>query len=113
MLRIVWNPNGFHLINVVSKGIKFNAEHYIINILISLAERRETPVDRTERKLIVHADDACPHTAKMRSDSLEQNGTKQHIIHRTHMIWHHLIFISSAMSNSTWPGTNSLIGYTS
>jgi hypothetical protein len=29
MLTIVWNPNGFHLINVLSKGIKFKVSHYV------------------------------------------------------------------------------------
>jgi hypothetical protein len=32
MLKIVWNPNGLHDINVLSKGIKFNADHYIANV---------------------------------------------------------------------------------
>jgi hypothetical protein len=27
MLTNVWNPSGFHVINVLSKGIKFNADH--------------------------------------------------------------------------------------
>jgi hypothetical protein len=33
-----WNPTGFHVINVLSKGIKFNVDHYITNVLIPLAE---------------------------------------------------------------------------
>jgi hypothetical protein len=36
MLTIVWNPNGFHFINILSKGIKFNAGHYIIDALLSI-----------------------------------------------------------------------------
>jgi hypothetical protein len=38
MLIIVWNPKGFHVINVSSKGIKFDAGHYITDALIPLAE---------------------------------------------------------------------------
>jgi hypothetical protein len=38
MLTIVWNPNGLHLINVLSKGIKFNANHYAIETFVPLLE---------------------------------------------------------------------------
>jgi hypothetical protein len=33
MLMTVWNASGFHLINVLSKGSKFNASDYMTNIL--------------------------------------------------------------------------------
>jgi hypothetical protein len=42
MLTIVWNPNGFHLINVLSKAIKFNTSHYVTDILVPLLEWRKT-----------------------------------------------------------------------
>jgi hypothetical protein len=58
MSRIVVNPNGFHLVIVLSKGIKFNADHYITDILLPLAEWRKTQVGRTDGKLIVHAENA-------------------------------------------------------
>jgi hypothetical protein len=38
MLTIVWNPNGFHILNALSKGIKVNANHNITDVLIPLAE---------------------------------------------------------------------------
>jgi hypothetical protein len=40
MLTIVWNPSGFHLINVLPKGFKFkfNASFYVIQILGSLSD---------------------------------------------------------------------------
>jgi hypothetical protein len=38
MLNNVWNLNGFHVINVLSKGIRFNADHSITDVLIPLAE---------------------------------------------------------------------------
>jgi hypothetical protein len=72
-LTTVWNPNGFHIINGLSKGIKFNADHSITDVLILLAEWLKTQVGRTDRKLIVHADNACRYTAKMSLDFLEQN----------------------------------------
>jgi hypothetical protein len=40
MLTIVGNPNGFHVSNVLSKGIKFNANDYITDVFIPLAEWR-------------------------------------------------------------------------
>jgi hypothetical protein len=39
-LTIVWNLSGFHLINVLSNGRKFNMSHYITNILGPLADWR-------------------------------------------------------------------------
>jgi hypothetical protein len=38
MLTMVWNPNGFHVINVLSKPIKFNADYCITDVLIPMAE---------------------------------------------------------------------------
>jgi transposase InsO family protein len=86
ILTIVWNLNSFHVINVLSNWIKLNAEHYTTDVLIPLAEWRKTQIDRTDRKLIVHADNAPPHTAKMSLDFLEQNGIKKHLSHHTHLI---------------------------
>jgi hypothetical protein len=33
MLTVVWNPRGFHLIKVLENGRKFNAGHYVAEIL--------------------------------------------------------------------------------
>jgi hypothetical protein len=30
---IVWNPGGFHLVNILPKGFKFNASYYVTQIL--------------------------------------------------------------------------------
>jgi hypothetical protein len=38
MLTVVWDPHGFHLIDVLPKGSKFNAGHYISHILSLLRE---------------------------------------------------------------------------
>jgi hypothetical protein len=58
MLTIVWHPTGFQVISILSNGIKFNADHYITDVFIPLAEWRKTRVGRTNRKLILHADHA-------------------------------------------------------
>jgi transposase InsO family protein len=101
MLTIAWNANDFHAINVLSNGIAFNTDHYITDVLIPLAEGRKTQVERTDRKVIVHADSARPYTAEMTLDFLERNGMKRHLTHRTHLIWNRLISISSAVSSSS------------
>jgi hypothetical protein len=41
-----------------------------------LTEWRKSQVSRPDRKVIVHASNACPDTAKMSLDFLEQNGMK-------------------------------------
>jgi hypothetical protein len=65
MLTIVWNSCGFHLIKVLEKGRKFNAGYYIAEILEPLFQWRSIEAASNERKLLVHADNAHPHTAKL------------------------------------------------
>jgi hypothetical protein len=38
MLMIVWTPTDFHIINVLSKGFKFNANHYVTESLGQLSD---------------------------------------------------------------------------
>jgi hypothetical protein len=64
MLTIVWNPRGFHLIKVLEKGRKFNAGYDMAEVLESLSQWRSIKAAGNERKLLVHADNARPHTAK-------------------------------------------------
>jgi hypothetical protein len=73
MLTIVWNPSGFHLINVLPKRFKFNASFYVTQILGSLSDWRRTQVGRTNRKLWIHADNARPHTATVTLQFMQQN----------------------------------------
>jgi hypothetical protein len=40
MLTIVWNPRGFHLIKILEKGRKFNADYYVAEILEPLSQWR-------------------------------------------------------------------------
>jgi hypothetical protein len=60
MITIVWNPQGFHLVDALPKGQKFNANYYIDRIIQSLLESRSTGRDPG---LIIHADNARPHMA--------------------------------------------------
>jgi hypothetical protein len=76
MPAIVWNPNGVHLIKVLPKGFKFNAGQYVPQILEPLSDWRRIHVGRTNRKLMVHADNAGPHTAKLTVECMKQNVMK-------------------------------------
>jgi hypothetical protein len=64
MLIIVWNPRGFHLIKVLEKGRISNIGYYITEILERLSQWRSIEAAGNGRKLLVHADNARPHTVK-------------------------------------------------
>jgi histone-lysine N-methyltransferase SETMAR len=76
MVTIVWNPRGFHLIKVLEKGRKFNASCYIVKILESLSQWRSIEAAGNEQKLLVHADNARPHTAKLSTQYFNENRMK-------------------------------------
>jgi histone-lysine N-methyltransferase SETMAR len=77
MLTMVWNPVDFHLVNILPEGFKFNASYYVTQILGPLSKWRTTEVGRTNRKLIVPADNTRPHTAKTTSQLREQNSMQR------------------------------------
>jgi hypothetical protein len=76
MLTIVWNPRGFHLIKVLEKRRKFNAGYYIAEILEPLSQWHSIEATGNERKLLVHADIARPHTAKLSTQYFNENRMK-------------------------------------
>jgi histone-lysine N-methyltransferase SETMAR len=61
MVIIVWNPQGFHLVDRLPKGQKFNANYYIGRILQLFLESRSTG---RGSGFIIHADNARPNTAR-------------------------------------------------
>jgi hypothetical protein len=65
MVTIVWNLSGFHFINVLSNGCKFNTSHYVTNILLPVANWRTVQARGSNRKVIMHADKALGHVATM------------------------------------------------
>jgi hypothetical protein len=82
MLTIVQNPNGFHLINILPNGIKFNTSHYVTlryvtDILVPLLEWPKTQVGGSDRKLIIHAHNARPHTSRVTLEFVKQNPMKR------------------------------------
>jgi hypothetical protein len=76
MLMIIWNPHGFHLIKVLEKGRKFNARYYVAEILESSSQGRSIEATGNKRKLLVHADNVRPHTAKLLIHYFNENRMK-------------------------------------
>jgi hypothetical protein len=76
MLTIVWNPRGFHFITVLEKGHKFNAGDNIAEILEPLSQWHSIEAADNDRKLLVHADNARPHTAKLSTQSFNEDRMK-------------------------------------
>jgi transposase len=74
MVTIVGNPNGFHLIGVLSSGCKFNSSCYGREILEPFSKWRREQADGAGRKLIIHADNARPRTAAASQEYMEENG---------------------------------------
>jgi hypothetical protein len=76
MLMIVWNPRGFRLIKVLEKGRKFNSGYYTAEIFEPLSQWHSIEAAGNERKLLVHADNAPPHTAKLSTQCFNENRMK-------------------------------------
>jgi hypothetical protein len=89
MLTIAWNPSGFHVIDVLSKGQKFNTGCYISAIFEPLVAWRKAQAS-SPKKLIVHGDNANPHTAKVTRKFFEQNFLKRNPHPHIRQILHHL-----------------------
>jgi hypothetical protein len=64
------------LIKVLEKGRKFSAGYYIAEILEPLSQWRSIEAAGNERKLLVHADNARPHTTKLSTQYFNENRMK-------------------------------------
>jgi histone-lysine N-methyltransferase SETMAR len=76
MLTIVWNPRAFHLTKVLENDRKFNPGYCIAEIVEPLSQWRSIEAGGNERKLLVHADNARPHTAKLSTQYFNENRMK-------------------------------------
>jgi hypothetical protein len=77
MLPVVSNPNGFHLIDVLPNGCKFNASDDVNNVPGGVSEWVEGQRGGATQRLVVHADNARPHTAVISTSFMEENATTQ------------------------------------
>jgi hypothetical protein len=62
---IVWNHTGFHVIGFLLQGSRFNTHYDVSAILQLLADWFVGEVAASDRRLIVSADNARAHTAKV------------------------------------------------
>jgi hypothetical protein len=85
MITIIWNPSGFHVVSAFPNGLKFNTGYYTREILQEIKNWREPQGVGSARKLIVHADNARSHTAKLLMDFLEANNMRKLLIRRIHL----------------------------
>jgi hypothetical protein len=105
MLKVVWNPHGFHLVSLLLKGQKWTSQYYIDHILLEIYILRDA---RDRRKLVAHADNARPDVAKRVKQYLEDNNLKMHHIRPTLQIASRdRIPDCRRASRSRWGGSNS------
>jgi hypothetical protein len=95
MVTIAWNQLGFHSFDALPKGNILNIEYYGVNVLTELLPPRQQ-VDR--RKLVIHADNARPHTGRKCRAFCEETRARL-AVHRTHLISHYPTYFSSDISN--------------
>jgi hypothetical protein len=74
MIAVVWSPHGFHAIQSLLKGIKWTSRYNSDNILFHVPALRDVYSDR---KMIVHADNAGPHIAKCVMEYMDHNSLKR------------------------------------
>jgi histone-lysine N-methyltransferase SETMAR len=77
MVTIVWNPSGFHVVTLLPRWSKFNAQYYTNNILGAISDWRRLSGRTQQGKLWLHADNARPHTAMVSTDYVTCNGMKR------------------------------------
>jgi histone-lysine N-methyltransferase SETMAR len=73
MVTIAWNALGFHLVETLPNGRRFNAGYYHDNILTQLIRLRP---QAGERNLGIHADNTSPHSAQKCRTCCAENGLR-------------------------------------
>jgi hypothetical protein len=73
MLTVVWNPHGFHLVNVLPNGQKRMNQYSIDHIFSEIGALRDA---KDQRKLVIHADNSNPHVTKRAKQYLDENALR-------------------------------------
>ena len=73
MFTIFWNPNGFLIVKVLPKDVTFNEDYFINEILEPINKLTASMRNQTGKKLILHYDNARPHTSKKVLEYLESH----------------------------------------
>jgi hypothetical protein len=68
MLTVFWSPLGFSFVEILPKEIHCDGRYFCSSILSMAGQNRPaaTPED-TRRNMVLHFDNACPHTARLRT----------------------------------------------
>jgi hypothetical protein len=74
MITVVWNPWRFHVIQSLSKEIKWTGRYSLDNILSQITALRDIG---SHRKTIVYADNTGPHAAKCATEYMDDNSLKR------------------------------------
>ena len=77
LIKVLWDQNGFLLIDALPKWCVFNLDYYINNIFIPLTEDGTLYPDANGRRLNLHVEIARPHTAKKTTPIMEPLGLKK------------------------------------
>jgi hypothetical protein len=73
MLRVVWNIQGFRVVELLPKGATFRTDYCCEDILSEIFNACPA---RSNRRLIVHPDNARPHASKRTRDFMEKNNLR-------------------------------------
>jgi histone-lysine N-methyltransferase SETMAR len=73
MLAVAWNTTGFLVIVALAKGIKFDTNYHVAEILERTSESRNGNGIKCWRRLTVDPDNARPYTTKSSLAFLEAN----------------------------------------
>jgi hypothetical protein len=71
MVTIAWGVSGFHLVNVLPKGQKFNGAYYIAQLLTPLLDAGLYPPGV---ELIIHAANTRVHTVRKCREFMKESG---------------------------------------
>jgi hypothetical protein len=77
MLTVVWHSHGFHLIDMLPKGSKFDPGHYISRIVSPLPQILALYQDDPRRHFVIHADNTRNHCAKTIALFLDHNSLRR------------------------------------
>jgi hypothetical protein len=88
MLLVVWNPAGFHVVDVLSNGGNLCPEYHMPHIMDILFVVLQPDEQHPFRKLFIQADNAHVHTSKLSDEYSESRCFRQPIIRCIHQTWH-------------------------
>jgi hypothetical protein len=78
IVTVFWNPDGFRVVTILPKGASFNTAWFIDGNLLPLRDQFFPGGRRPgQKKLMVHVDNASPHTAQMTRNFFMHNGFRK------------------------------------